>query len=98
MYKTLLFLKSSNKDEVLEYFGNALYDQIQAINGVSSSFGAVDNSILFPENYQKVIEITSESKESMEHAMMSLEGKKFSKALQNFHTYVTLLSFEYEQK
>lgn len=96
MYKTLLLLKSSDKEQVSEFFTTGLYEHIKDINGVSSNIGRVENSLLLPESYQKVIEIVAKDKIAMENALMSLEGKKFSKALQNFHTFVTIISFEYE--
>lgn len=95
MYKTLIFLKKTEDEQVLTHFEEFTMEFIRKAIGKNIESGFVESNILAPEKYFKFVELEADSKYDMDKIMNTREGKDLQKDLMQFHEFLTVINIEY---
>lgn len=95
MYKILLMIKDSANDELIKYFRNDVIIHLEKAAGVKIQLGDVDGAKLNPEPYIKICEIVFKTKDEMDKALSTPDGKKFNRNLTSFIQHVSVFFIDY---
>lgn len=95
MYKILLMIKNSADDELIKHFRDYVIIHLEKAAGVKMQIGNVDGAKLNPEPYIKIYEILFKTKDEMDKALSSPDGKKFNRNLTGFIQHVSVFFIDY---
>lgn len=96
MYKMLLMIKDTADDELLNIFRENTLSHLEKATGKKIQVGNIDGAKLNEEPYNKVYEITFESKHEMDKTLASVEGKKFNRNITSFTQHISIFFVDYE--
>lgn len=95
MYKILLMIKDSADEELIKHFRDDVINHLEKAAGVKIQIGNVDGAKLNPEPYIKTCEIVFKTKDEMDKALSSPDGKKFNRNLTSFMQHVSIFFIDY---
>lgn len=96
MYKMLLMIKDTADDELLNIFRENTLSHLEKAAGKKIQIGIIDGAKLNEEPYNKVYEITFETKHEMDKILASVEGKKFNRNITSFTQHISIFFVDYE--
>lgn len=96
MYKMLLMIKDTADEELLNIFRENTLSHLEKAAGKKTQVGKIDGAKLNEEPYNKVYEITFESKHEMDKILASVEGRKFNRNITSFTQHISIFFVDYE--
>lgn len=96
MYKMLLMIKDTADEELLNIFRENTLSHLEKAAGKKIQVGKIDGAKLNEEPYNKVYEITFESKHEMDKILASVEGRKFNRNITSFTQHISIFFVDYE--
>lgn len=95
MYKILIFLHKSEKNNFLNFFKNSFIPLLSEINGSEVKLAKVESNLLLELKYSHYCEITAENKDDMDRKLNTPAGRNLSKLLMESHQNLTFISINY---
>ena len=95
MYKLLIFLKKTDKKEIINLFVEHTLKYFSNVAGKEIKAADVESNLLMESKYLKFCEIEVSSKEVWDNKMNSREGKELNKHLMDLHQFIDLIFVNY---
>jgi hypothetical protein len=89
-------IKDTADEELLNIFRENTLSHLEKAAGKKTQVGKIDGAKLNEEPYNKVYEITFESKHEMDKILASVEGRKFNRNITSFTQHISIFFVDYE--
>lgn len=96
MYKMLMMIKDSADDELVKLFRENALSHLENAVGKKIPIGKIDGAKLIEEPYNRISELSFESKHEMDKVLASVDGKKFNRNITSFTQHVSIFFVDYE--
>ncbi len=95
MYKVLIFLHKSEKNNFLNFFKNSFLPLLSEINDSEVRLASVESNLLLEQKYSHYCEITAKDKDEMDRKLNSSAGRNLNKLLMESHQNLTFIAINY---
>ena len=95
MYKLLIFLKKTDKEEIIDLFNNQTLKHLSDLVGEKIKTADIESNLLMETKYAKYCEVSVSSKDEWDKKMNSRAGKELNKHLMNMHQFIDLIFVNY---
>ena len=96
MYKLLIFLKKTDKEEITDLFNNQTLKHLSDLIGENVKSADVESNLLMETKYIKFCEVAVTSKDEWDKKMNSRAGKELNKHFMNMHQFIDLIFVNYQ--
>ena len=91
MYKMLIFLKKNqDSEEMANYFEKNTLNNLRKASGKEIKLADIEGAAFMEEKFYKYCELKVDSKDELDTIMASVDGKKFSKEIQNYMPHISI--------
>ena len=88
-------IKDSVDDELVNHFQESTLTHLEKASGQKITIGKIDGAKLLEEPYNRVCEISFNSKHDMDKVLASVEGKKFNRNITSYTQHISIFFIDY---
>lgn len=96
MYKLMIMIKKSAGEDLVEHFKNSPLKHLEEASGQKMKIAEIEGAAMMEEPYEKICELTVNSKEELDRILVSPNGKKFNREMVGLMNHFALFFINYE--